>query len=159
MEDNLKDFLEDWDGEKVLGDVNNFESGEEFLREAQKYVNATRDEYSPVCDGAFTLKDIIFTDEVWMYKEIADQNKISGEHMKVYETEILYDFSYYTFSEKEQDQINDVLKEIEILIKSGEKDFDEWDIPVIAYLEDLDNYQKAEVRKVFAQKRERGEWS
>lgn len=158
MGEPIKGFFEDWEGEIVLSDTKNYESAQEFLKKAQEYVKDTRDEFYPIGEN-YRVRDILVSDDCWRYVDDSKEGSNIGKKIEVYETDILYDFEYYTFSEKEQDKIDTALKEIEIRVKTDLPDMDIWNIPLLCYKEDLDEYQKAEVRKVFSQKRERGEWS
>lgn len=157
----IKGFFESDSGERIIGHVMSFENASDFLKKAQKYVSESRDEYTPVSDKVRMEHYILTSDDDTLYRrDLAEERNIQGEELLFYETDTLYDFEYYAFSEKEQDKINDVLKELDLWNKHyGKIGFTEWEIPFPIYLEDLDEYQKAEVRKIFTQKRERGEWS
>lgn len=158
----IKGFFESDSGERIIGHVLAYKSKSDFLEKAQKYISESRDEYTPVSDNV-RMEHYILTsyDDTLYRQDVAEERNIQGEELLFYETDTLYDFEYYTFSEKEQDRIDDVLKELNIIYLHNGKNFpfDKWAIPVISYIEDLDEYQKAEVRKIFTQKRERGEWS
>lgn len=157
----LNNIFEDWDGERVLSATKHYKATNEFLKVAQEYVKATRDKFYPISESNIQIRDILLLGNKWIYADKGEENNIEGEKIEVYEIEILYDFEFYTFSEREQNQIDDVLKEIDLWSKDhgGKLSFDEWTIPIIMYIEDLDDYQRAEVRKVFTRKKERGEWS
>lgn len=157
----IKGFFEDNEGVRIIGHVLNFKNKSDFLKKAEEYIRSTREENTPLSDNVRMEHYILCEVEDALYRQdLAKELNKAGEELLFYETDVLYDFSYYTFSENEQDLINDVIKELNVdyLHNGGAFTYDEWTIPLIIYIEDLDDYQKAEVRRIFVQKRERGEW-
>ena len=79
----IKDFLEDYDGVMVLGDVRNFHDAKDFLIKAEAYVEETRGHRMPVSEP--TITEIKLNEEKW---EPADVAEFEGKVVTVYMSDI-----------------------------------------------------------------------
>jgi hypothetical protein len=87
--DVLDIFYENWDGDIVLSETSNFTNEEDFLKQAQNYVNKTRGYHVPVIKENIELVSIVVNDEgEWYSKMVAEENDFEGKEITVYKTDL-----------------------------------------------------------------------
>ncbi|AYP68294.1 hypothetical protein PQE75_gp185 [Bacillus phage vB_BcoS-136] len=87
--DVLDIFYENWDGDIVLSNIHNFKSEQDFLEQAQKYVDKTRGYHIPVITTNTELITIVVNEDgEWHSKNIADKKGFDGEEMLVYKADL-----------------------------------------------------------------------
>ena len=87
--DVLDIFYENWDGDMVLSNIHNFENEQDFLKQAQKYVDKTRGYHVPVIAHNIERITIVVNDDgEWHGKNIADEERFDGEEMLVYKVNL-----------------------------------------------------------------------
>lgn len=82
-------FMEDWDGEVVLSDIRNFKSENDFVQQAQIYIDETRGYHVPIMQP--TTINIVYNgdlEECWMEKKGAIQQGFEGETITVFKSNI-----------------------------------------------------------------------
>ena len=77
------EFLEDYDGVMVLGDVRNYRDAKEFLIKAEAYVEETRGHRIPVSNPV--VAEIKINEEKW---EPADVAEFEGKILTVYMSDL-----------------------------------------------------------------------
>ena len=77
------DFLEDYDGTIVLGDVRKFRDAKDFLAKAETYIEETRGHRMPVSEP--TITEIKVNEEKW---EPADVAEFEGKVLTVYTSDL-----------------------------------------------------------------------
>ncbi|KFN03841.1 hypothetical protein D0U04_17865 [Bacillus clarus] len=79
----VKGFLEDYDGQIILGDVRNFKNKKEFVEQAEKYLLENRG--YPVTVFQPYATNIFVGEDEW---KITDEPDFEGEEVTVYCAEI-----------------------------------------------------------------------
>jgi hypothetical protein len=87
--DVLDIFYQDYDGEMVLSGVNNFANEQDFLNQAQLYVDATVVCHVPLIKTNVEVVTIVVNDEgEWYSKMIADEEGFEGKELEAYKVDI-----------------------------------------------------------------------
>ena len=77
-------FFEDYNGDVILSDINNFKDEKDFVEQAEAYLLENRGYFIPVTPP--TVEDILVGDEEW---KPGDDDDFEGEKMTVYTAVLL----------------------------------------------------------------------
>lgn len=79
-------FFEDYDGDIILSDINNFKDEKDFVEQAEAFLLENRGYRIPVTSTA--VEDILVGEEEW---KPGDDDDFEGEKMTVYAAVLDYD--------------------------------------------------------------------
>lgn len=87
--DVLDIFYENWDGDIVLSNIHNFKNEQDFLKQAQNYLDKTRGYHVPIITHNIErIAIVVNEDGEWHSKNIADEEGFDGEEMLVYKVDL-----------------------------------------------------------------------
>lgn len=81
----VKGFMEDWDGEMVIGDIRNFKDEQDFLEKAKAYVYETRGYKVPVLPP--TQMEVTYSEKIGEWW-IGEREGAEGQIITVYKSDL-----------------------------------------------------------------------